>query len=103
MPAKDLYHDIVKKALVKDGWNITHNPLHLRWGTKDLYVGRDNFKRVHGALLDLDIIDGKIWIQRDGTEDGIATDLLAAGIPKDKIVLAFYSEEIRQHSEFAVN
>ncbi len=38
MPAKDLYHDVVKNALVKDGWEITHDPLTLRWGKKDLFV-----------------------------------------------------------------
>ena len=38
MPAKDIYHDTVKKALIKDGWTITHDPLRLRWGTDLLYV-----------------------------------------------------------------
>jgi len=38
MPARDLYHNIVKNALVKDGWTITHDPLRLQWGTKDMYV-----------------------------------------------------------------
>jgi hypothetical protein len=38
MPARDLYYDVVKKALVKDGWTITHDPLRLSWGGKDLYV-----------------------------------------------------------------
>ena len=38
MPAKDLYHDVVKRCLVKDGWTITHDPLVLKWGAKDLYV-----------------------------------------------------------------
>lgn len=38
MPAKDFYHDIVKRSLVKDGWTITHDPLVLKWGAKDLYV-----------------------------------------------------------------
>ena len=38
MPALDLYHSTVKKALIKDGWDITHDPLHLRWGRKDMYV-----------------------------------------------------------------
>lgn len=27
MPVKDLYHDMVRDALRKDGWRITHNPL----------------------------------------------------------------------------
>jgi hypothetical protein len=38
MPARDIYHDAVKNALIKDGWTITDDPLHLRWGLKDLYV-----------------------------------------------------------------
>jgi len=38
MSAKDIYHDTVKTALIKSGWQITHDPLVLKWGTKDLYV-----------------------------------------------------------------
>jgi len=38
MPARDKYHDVVKRALVKDGWTITHDPLILSIGTKDLFV-----------------------------------------------------------------
>lgn len=30
MPARDIYHDSVKKALIKDGWKITHDPLRIR-------------------------------------------------------------------------
>jgi hypothetical protein len=38
MTAKDIYHDTVKNALIKSGWHITHDPLVLKWGSKDLYV-----------------------------------------------------------------
>lgn len=38
MPARDLYHNSVKSALLKDGWKITHDPLKLEWGGKDMYV-----------------------------------------------------------------
>jgi hypothetical protein len=38
MPVRDQYHDAVCHALIQDGWTITDDPLHLRWGTKDLYV-----------------------------------------------------------------
>jgi XisH protein len=27
MPARDIYHDVVKKALIKDGWTILADPL----------------------------------------------------------------------------
>lgn len=38
MPARDLDHEHVRRALVNDGWTITHDPLRLRWGVRDLYV-----------------------------------------------------------------
>ena len=38
MPAKDIYHDTVKNALIKDGWTITHDPLPLNIGTLRLEV-----------------------------------------------------------------
>jgi len=38
MPVRDIYHNKVKNALIKDGWTITHDPLRLSWGGKDLYV-----------------------------------------------------------------
>ena len=58
--------------------------------------------RVHGCLVHVDIIKGKFWIQRDGTEEGIAVELEAAGVPKEHIVLAFRSPEIRKYTEYAV-
>lgn len=30
MPAKDIYHDIMREALEKDEWNITHDPYTLK-------------------------------------------------------------------------
>jgi len=64
-------------------------------------VGWDGVKRVHGALIHIDIINGKIWIQRDGTEHGVARELVAAGIPKDQIVLGFHTLDVRSHTEYA--
>lgn len=65
-------------------------------------VGWNHDQRVHGCLVHIDIINGKLWIQRDGTEQGIVTELVAAGIPKEAIVLAFHPPEIRCHTEYAV-
>ena len=36
MPAKDIYHDTVKRALQKDGWTITHDPFPMQIGRKRL-------------------------------------------------------------------
>ena len=38
MPAKDIYHNAVKNALIKDGWTITHDPLHIKYGGFDFFV-----------------------------------------------------------------
>ena len=38
MPVKDIYHNQVKNALIKDKWTITHDPLALKWGKKDMYA-----------------------------------------------------------------
>ena len=67
-----------------------------------MLVGRQQGRRLHGALIHVDLIDGKFWIQCDGTEEGVATDLLEAGIPKDRIVLGFKSPEMRKLTDFAV-
>lgn len=65
-------------------------------------VGWQNVRRIHGCLIHIDIINDKVWIQRDGTEHGIANELVAAGMQKDRIVLGFHSPEVRQHTEYAV-
>jgi hypothetical protein len=59
-------------------------------------------RRVNEIVTQIDLIDDKIWIQRDGIEYGIAQDLLDAGIPKDRIVLGFKSPELRKLTGFAV-
>lgn len=38
MAAKDLFHDAVKRALEKDGWTITDDPLFLRFGGLEMYI-----------------------------------------------------------------
>lgn len=55
-----------------------------------------------GCLVHIDLIDGKIWIQRDGTEEGIAADLERAGIPIEHIVLGFRPPELRQYTDYGV-
>ena len=38
MPAKNIYHDVVVHALLADGWTITHDPLTISYGGRDLFV-----------------------------------------------------------------
>ncbi|HZP83315.1 MAG TPA: XisI protein [Chthonomonadaceae bacterium] len=64
--------------------------------------GWDGQRRVHGCLLHVDIKGDKIWIQYDGTEEGIAPELVEAGIPRDRIVLGFRHPDLRTLTDFAV-
>jgi hypothetical protein len=67
-----------------------------------LHVGWDGVQRVHGPVIHIDIIRDKVWIQYDGTNRPVADELMAAGIPKHDIVLAWHPPELRRHTGFAV-
>lgn len=53
-------------------------------------------------LAYLEVREDKIWILTDNTEEGIASELVQAGIAKDQIVLGFYSTSLREVGDFAV-
>ncbi|MBM3241345.1 hypothetical protein FJZ31_34115 [Candidatus Poribacteria bacterium] len=38
MPQRDVFHDVVKIALIKDEWTITHAPFILPFGVHNLYI-----------------------------------------------------------------
>ena len=38
MPAKDAFHKLVRIALEKEGWTITHDPYHIDLGFVDFYI-----------------------------------------------------------------
>jgi XisI protein len=59
-------------------------------------------RRVYGALIHIDLKNEKIWIQYDGTEIGVANELVEQGIPKEDIILAYHSPLMRQYNGFAV-
>ncbi|WP_414576380.1 XisI protein [Anabaena sp. CCY 9402-a] len=67
-----------------------------------VYVGWENKRRVYGCVLHLDIKNGKIWLQHNGTEANIADELVALGVAKQDIVLGFHSPYKRQFTDFAV-
>lgn len=110
MDALENYRLLIRKILTEHAaipyahGNIQSETVFDRESDRYLLIisGRENGKRVHGCLVHVEMINGKIWIQRDGTEYGIAAKLLEAGVPKDQIVLGFRSPEIRRHTEFAV-
>jgi hypothetical protein len=111
MDKLETYRQIIKKVLIE------YAAIPYKYGdmTSELIISKDknrlflitqgweNNTRVHGCILHLDIINNKIWVQRHGTEDGIVTDLAAAGIPKSDMVLAFHPQHLRKYTEYAVS
>jgi XisI protein len=67
-----------------------------------LDIGWSGDQYLHATPIHLSLINDKVWIQYDDTEEGVANDLLEAGIPKEDIVLGFRHPKIRQHTGFAV-
>ncbi|MFN0035807.1 MAG: element excision factor XisH family protein [Saprospiraceae bacterium] len=37
MPKKDIYHNQVRRALEKEGWTITHDPMRFRWKGRTIW------------------------------------------------------------------
>lgn len=65
-------------------------------------IGRENGKRIHFCLVNLEIKNDKIWIHYDGTEANFGQQLIDKGVPKTDIVPAFMSPEMRKFTEYAV-
>ena len=67
-----------------------------------VYAGWNKHRRIYGSSIHIDLKDDKIWIQNDGTEDGIANILVERGVPHQDIVLAYQSPFMRKFTDFAV-
>jgi len=64
--------------------------------------GWDGYRRIHMIWAHVEYKEGKLWIHEDGTEEGIANLLVASGVPRGEIVLAFQAPNLRNASDFAV-
>ncbi len=71
---------------------------HYLWLTMDW----NGAKRINSTHVHLRLKNDKIYIEEDWTEEGIATELLDQGIPKEDIVLAFHDPESRKFTDFAI-
>ncbi|MFN0124297.1 MAG: XisI protein [Blastocatellia bacterium] len=82
----------VETLLIADGEQDHYMLLTIGW------AGR---RRIRQMRVFVRLIENKFWIEQDLTEEGIATELLRAGISAEDIVLAFQAPEMRQYTEFA--
>jgi hypothetical protein len=93
----NLYRQLIQESLIKRAkLRSISDPVQsqLAW--------KNNNTRIYGCAIHVDIIGDKIWVQHDGTEDAIADELVAKGVPSKDIVLAYHSPYVRQYTEFAV-
>jgi XisI protein len=67
-----------------------------------LDLGWQGDKYLHTTPLHISLIGDRVWIQCDDTEEGIAGELLEAGIPSENIVLGFRHPKIRPYTGFAI-
>jgi hypothetical protein len=110
MDQLEKYRQIIR-AVLKPYANISYVNVKVKnraaFDTEtDQYIilseGWENTQHLHSVLIHVEIMGDKVWIQMDGTEDGIAQELIQSGIPKEDIVLGFHEPEVRKYTGFAV-
>lgn len=112
MDKLDLYCQLIQELLIKRSQLRSPNdPVRsevvfdtIRHRYQLVNVGwKDSNTRIYGCIIHVDIENGKIVVQHDGTEDAIADQLVERGVPKKEIVLAYHAPHLRQYTEFAIN
>jgi XisI protein len=86
--------DPIKSETIFDREGDHYQLVNLGW--------KNNNTRIYGCAIHVDIINEKIWVQHDGTEDAIAEQLVEKGVPKQDIVLAYHAPNVRKYTDFAV-
>ncbi len=109
METVEKYRVYVHKHLEKYGYFSSHDEVETQIITDEkhdhyqlVHVGWCNNRRTYGCVLHIDIKNDKIWIQHDGTEIGMANELVALGVPKEDIVLAFHAPYKRPYTGFGL-
>ena len=61
-----------------------------------MHNGWRNDYRIYGCAMQLDLIEGKVWIQHNSTEIVIDRELIGRGIAPQDIVLGFRAPSVRK-------
>ncbi|MBE9041522.1 XisI protein [Oscillatoriales cyanobacterium LEGE 11467] len=103
---REIVKSIIRKYSEDDGYDSeieTQTAIDIQSDRYMMFhIGWRGERRVFGCVIYIEIKGDKIWIQRDGIEDGIANALIEAGVPKSDIVLGYRSPYMRQFTELAV-
>ena len=92
---KELYQSIIQELLIEYAQipylqeNLTDETIFDQKSGRFLLVtvGRQERTRVNTILLDLRIVDDRVWIQCNNTDQDIAEELVQRGIPPARIVV----------------
>lgn len=102
------FHEIIKELLItwaeptgEEGIRTEIVIDQERGHYEILEVGWSRDKRIHNSIIHIDIIENKVWLQHNATEIRVAEALVAAGIPRQAIVLGFHPPRVRQFTEYA--
>ncbi len=104
MPQYDIYHEVVKQALIKDGWKITHDPFTIQF--RDIYLYADlGAERIIGAekqghkiVVEIKTFSGlslMTELEKAVGQYGIYRTLLNQVDPERKLYLAITQEIYR--------
>ena len=79
------YKEIVQRILESHAKNRSNSQTEVKLifdTERDRYqvlnIGWQELTRIFGCIIYIEIKDGKIWIERDGTEIGVANELLSS-------------------------
>ena len=116
MSAKDIFHAVVRLALEKEGWTITHDPLYLKVDEDKLYLGLGAENNLLAAerygqkiaveiksFLGLSLINdfhqaiGQAWNYKVVLEEQEPNRILYLAIPED-IYEEFFTRRLAQMS-----
>ncbi|MBC8230114.1 XisI protein [bacterium] len=65
-----------------------------------LSIGWEGKKRIHSAVIHIDIKDSKVWLQKNSTDLEVAEELVEAGIPREQIVLGSVLPQSRKLTKY---
>lgn len=93
--AEKWHHDSIEAQLIFDDERHSYQLMLLGW---------EGYRRTYSSITHVRIRNEKCYIEWDGVEEdeSVATALLDAGVPKNDIVLAFFSPRKRRLTEFAI-
>src|SRR5437764_1274490 len=89
---KPAYGDIRTEAVV-DREHDHYEVMQVEW---------NGDRRIHGSIFPIDIRDGKVWIEYNGTDARIGEERVAAGIARDDLVRGCHHAKLRPLTGYGV-